>query len=529
MHDLIERIFEYVAAVIQYRWYALMVTAIVCLCGWTAVVLLPDRYESEGRIYIDTKSILQPLLRGLAVDRDVNQEIAALQQLLVTRPSLEEVARRTGLDAGIEDVHQQEGMLAGLRNSIEVGASGQGIFLIDVTRDDPRMAALIAQALIDVFVESSAGLGRSDLDTATRFLDEQIADYESRLHDAEQRAADFKQANFAYLSQPGGFQSGLDSAQRAMRALEASVREVQTELAILKGEMAATPQTIEPTRLQTTSPVAELELKLAQMLTRFTPQHPDVVALRHSIETLKRNGAAGSAAAGGTATVVPNPSYSVIRVKVVDKETELAKLQEQLRSSREEVRTLQSRAYAAPEIEAEMTRLNRDYGVLKSRYEEMLARREEAKLSRNREESGDRVQFRIVDPPRIPIGPQGPPRVILLTAVPVLGVGAGLVFAVLLSMLHGAFMSSKQLTRELGVPVIGQITYVPDDRTVRNRRVNAVAFAALSSGLVAMFLLLIAVESQVGLRKVVETAMSSRSIQPSVELVSRGLGRIFAP
>src|SRR5258708_25675881 len=83
----------------------------------------------------------------------------------------------------------------------------------------------------------------------------------------------------------------------------------------------------------------------------------------------------------------------------------------------DEAKKFEALAASAPTVEAELSTLNRDYGVLRKNYDELIGRREAAKMADAVETTGEKIQFRIVDPPQIPSMPSRPPRLILKSAV----------------------------------------------------------------------------------------------------------------
>jgi uncharacterized protein involved in exopolysaccharide biosynthesis len=94
------------------RWYLLASAWLVSLLGWAVIVILPDKYESEARVYIDTSSLLGPLLRGIAIANNVEREVAFMQRTLLSRPNLQEVARATDLDLEVTTpIELEEGAL----------------------------------------------------------------------------------------------------------------------------------------------------------------------------------------------------------------------------------------------------------------------------------------------------------------------------------------------------------------------------------------------------------------------------------
>jgi uncharacterized protein involved in exopolysaccharide biosynthesis len=86
------------------RWLALGFAWTVCAVGWLAVALMPDRFQSEARFYVDTQSLLTPLLKGISVnadDRSRDQEVAIMQRTLTSRPNLTRIAQMTDLDKSV--------------------------------------------------------------------------------------------------------------------------------------------------------------------------------------------------------------------------------------------------------------------------------------------------------------------------------------------------------------------------------------------------------------------------------------------
>ena len=82
MHEVVRQLLSYLRGMWQYRWYGVGVSWLVCIIGWVVVVLLPNQYEANARVYVDTQSVLKPLLAGLAVQPNVDQQITAVETVL---------------------------------------------------------------------------------------------------------------------------------------------------------------------------------------------------------------------------------------------------------------------------------------------------------------------------------------------------------------------------------------------------------------------------------------------------------------
>jgi len=142
-----------------------------------------------------------------------------------------------------------------------------------------------------------------------------------------------------------------------------------------------------------------------------------------------------------------------------------------------------------PQIESEYTQLTRDLEIYKQKYSEMLARRETASLSGEVESKTDIVDFRVVDPPRVPNKPAWPNRPLLVSVVPLGGIGAGLALAFLLTQLRPTVDSRRQLRDLSNVPLLGMVTMIETDASRRKARRGILLFGA---GALALGLALIA-------------------------------------
>src|SRR5207237_10932312 len=101
--------------------------------------------------------------------------------------------------------------------------------------------------------------------------------------------------------------------------------------------------------------------------------------------------------------------------------------------------------------------LNRDYAILKRNYEELVRRREATQIANSADTKTEKIQFRIVDPPQVPVVPAAPNRALLVSVVLLFGIGAGLGVPVLVMQLDRSFATISQL-RNLGNPILGNVS-----------------------------------------------------------------------
>ncbi len=202
MNEVYAKFISYLNSIWRRRWYVIAISWFLCGAGWTFVASMPDKYDSHARIYVDMDTMLGPLMRGLAVQTNLFQQIDVMHRTLLSRPNLEKVILMTDLDLGVHTDEARETLIESLRQRIRLRQQGQNLFNVAFSDTDPAMAKRVVQAVLQIFVEGNLGASRKDMDSARRFLDDQIRDYEQQLAEAETRLADFKRKNMGFL--PGG-------------------------------------------------------------------------------------------------------------------------------------------------------------------------------------------------------------------------------------------------------------------------------------------------------------------------------------
>src|SRR6478736_2264861 len=159
------------------------------LLGSTIVVLLPNQYESSARVYVDTDSLMGPLLKGIAVQSDLTQQLLVMQNTLLSRPNLVKVVH--SIYPGVDDNNQIEieNISARIKSRTTIEVVASKLFRIVHVESDPRVAKDVVQSLLGIFVDNSLGSDRADVESTRAFIAKQIAFYETELRAAESRIA----------------------------------------------------------------------------------------------------------------------------------------------------------------------------------------------------------------------------------------------------------------------------------------------------------------------------------------------------
>jgi len=513
----------FVQALWRHRWLAVGTAWAVCTAGWIGAAFVPTKYESTARVYLNADPLLTPLLRGLAADTDPGRHLDFMQRTLLSRPNLEQLTRLTDLDTGIRTPAEKEALFKRLASDISVTPITLNLLSLSYRDSDPVVAKNIVQSLLTIFAEKMAGSSRAEMDSAQRFLDGEIASYRDQLRAAEKRRADLaeKYPDIVRGRSPeaaGGDDNGnrLEQARGIVAQLKLELSDAVSKRDTIQKELAAVPTTLtvdHGAQVIVTgghlTPVEErlqeLRRNLDGLLLKYTEEHPDVKAARQAIAQLQveatksSGGAAGQAGSAVTKGQIANGAYDQIKVKLVDAEAVVAAAQRRLTEAETQQAKIEKIAQSAPGVLVQAQDLDRDYSVLKRNYIELVARRESTQIANAADTKTEKIQFRIVDPPQVPVVPVAPNRPLLVTYVLVLGIGAGLVTPLLVMQLDRSFATLGQL-RNLGIPILGSVSRLSIGAAQRRATLQLVGVTASALVLVAVYGTLLMFSS--GLRSV---------------------------
>jgi len=482
MQDIIDLALYYLRAIWVKRWYALTIAWVVCVLGWALVMKLPNQYEASARIHIDTQSFLKPLLRGLTFSTSPSQQIQLMVSTLLSRPNLEKVARMTDLDLQVKTDKEMDALLENLNDNIKLLKQGgaQDLYVITFQDDSRDVAKRVVQAVLTVFVEKTLGENREGSVTAKRFLDSEIKEYEQRLKEAEKRLVEFKRKNIDHLSIGGSdyyqrLQTAMGDVESSKLVLTEAVRQrdsIKEQIEDQEDELSFVFEFSDQESSSTyDNRIAALQSHLDLMFLKYTEKHPDVVTLKSQLEDLeaKRDEELEARAESG-AIEAENPVLQSLKLSYSNAKSQVAALRARVMAHERRVEKLQQLVHTIPAVEGEMSALNRDYDVVKRKYQELLTRREQALLSQKASQTTDDIEFKVVDPARVPFEPAGPPRIIYMSGVLLAGIAIGLAFSLLLALLKPTYSSVRMLALSTGLPVLGTVSLVENSGQITTNR-----------------------------------------------------------
>ncbi|MFC4258518.1 XrtA system polysaccharide chain length determinant [Marinobacter lacisalsi] len=449
-----------------YRYRVL--AAIIFMCVTAGVLGLgyvtPKTYTSEALLYADSSTILKPLLHGSAEVTPIDR-INEAREMLQSRSYLEQVAFDAGLLNGGEDDVQKNSVINRLRNALNMRVSNRNFIELSYSSGSPDQSFRLLSSALNRFVERTSSKKRSESAGAYEFIDAQVKTYKRQLEEAEERLKEFRANN------QDGTQSNVQSRIERLRSdienlkleIQQSEQEVELTTAQLKEEQPYRSVSTGGSMSEVDRKIAQLEDTLSELRLKYHDTHPDIVSVKGQLEDLRARKASGDVGrrSGGSSEVIENPVYEQLRLKLTEAQTDLEVQRKRLTSLERMLEETFERAERVAENQAELSELTRDYDVTKGVYEDMLQRREKARLSMTLDAQGEGVSYRIQEPASYPTQWDGLQLYEVGMAGPFLGGTMVLGLLVALVMFDNRVRSSRTLLTQLpdNIPVLASIPH----------------------------------------------------------------------
>ncbi|MGH7105144.1 MAG: XrtA system polysaccharide chain length determinant [Acetobacteraceae bacterium] len=515
----------------RFRWMAVLAAVAVAIAGWLIIFAMPDRYEAQADVLVDTRTALKPVLQGLATDQDVNVQLNYVRQALLAGPQLSALAEQVGImpATGLGPA-AKEALLDALRKRIDLSVErtpdevatapnlGSTTYGITYQDTDRARALKLVRMLTNSLINETLGGSQQGSEHAQAFLKTQIADYEKRLQAAEDRLAAFKSQHMALMTtQNGGVFDQLQHETQGIEDVNTKIVVAETQRQALQrqlhGDAAvsatdATPM-LTPNGVMvggdTLSQIQQVQAHLNQLLLKYTDKYPDVIAAKQQLAQLQRRRAQeiaalrkGDANAAALSGASANPIYQSIQLALNNVDVTIAELRAELKQHQQKAKELSSLLNTTPQLEAQYAQLSRDYDSNKKQYTALLASYDKARLGEQAGNAGA-VRFELVQPPAVSYSPVWPQRTKLLAVVLLLALGAGGGIAYALNQLRPVVGSPTALRHLTDIPVVAVVGCAFPTATALTTRSQIRRFSFAIACLIIGFVIIV-VLSRLGVR-----------------------------
>ena len=484
MEDFINQLLTSVRGIWKYRWPAIGVAWLVAMAGWIRVASLPDNFQTSARVFVDTQTILKPLLSGMTSVPNVEQQVAIMSRTLLSRPNIERVIRMVDMDLNASTAREHEQQVEDLLTKIKIASTGSyDIYTITYNNANPRLVRDVVQSLLTIFVEGSFKGKKGESQKAVQFIDDQIKTYEDRLVAAENTVKEFKMAHNTLLPRQGiDYGSQLLISADALSGAKLELMEAEQARNAIRSQTTgdepvlgeASPAAIDNPEVD--ARITTLNKNLDALRLQFTELHPDIMAAKRLVLQLEQRKVEENKnrPLNGDPGKNYSPMLQQLKVALAEADAKLAAARVRAQEMGTRHVRLEAQSQAVPEAESQLAQLNRDYQINKENYEKLISRREVAKLSGDLSQTTEMMSFKIIDPPTVPMRPVGPNRALLYSGALLAALIAGMAAALLISQIRPTFLSPAELRTSTGLPVLGTVTmnWTPVQQ-IRRRRGQA--------------------------------------------------------
>lgn len=481
------------------RYQVVLVTifaAIALVVLLAGLFVLPQKYTASTTILAQESDIIRPLLEGRAVPTGVVDRAGMARQVVYGRKVMQGILEAGGwLDEGLSPIEQDK-LVEEIRGNTRITAPRENLVQISYSDSEPHRTFRVTQRLADLFIEESLSTKERESREAYEFISKQVDDYHRKLTSAEDNLQRYRSENAD--AQPG---SATDVNTR-ITALRTQVEQARMELMEQRSREGALASQISGesavTAVQTRESIYRAQLMELQgqhdtLLLNFTEQHPDVVRIRHQMADIqaamrrdaeRQDRSGGDAGALGDAQL--NPLYQELRSRLSEVRREAAATASRMGTSEGLLDQELGRSRRIAASESTLAELTRDYEVNRDIYQDMLRRRENARVSMELDREKRGLTMRIQDPATMPLRPSGlrlahfaAGGLLMALAIPL-----GLLFARV--RFDARVRSARQLERHN--PAWPVLTVVPRYLTAHDRR-RELGRMALSASIFVLVML----------------------------------------
>jgi polysaccharide chain length determinant protein (PEP-CTERM system associated) len=487
MEELLRQVLGYLRGMWRFRWWGLALTWIVGAIGCVVVYIIPDKFESSARVYVDTKSLLLSVMKETGTMPNIDQQIIILGRTLISRPNMAKLINRADLDFTVDNVAQQEALITHLIDKIEIRSSGRdNLYTLSYTDSKPARAQRVVSELTTLFVETGLGDKQVDMDQTKRFLDEQVRVYEQKLAEAEDRLKQYQLKHIDLIDDSeGGLVVKIAAINNQLAEALLTLREAEQEREALYKQTKNSQRDGGIWLPEFDDRIDTLKRALDESRLHYTDEHPEVRNAQRVLADLEAQREARRQEVARDGSVADrsdsNPAIIQMRMELGKADAKVAAARARSQVYQTRLTNAQESGRARTEIEAQLAQLNRDYDINKKKYEELVRQRVDLNVG---EAGPTAIGFKVVDPANRPEKPSAPNRLLLMPLVGLFALAAGGAFMFLISQLKPSFIDARTLGEVLGLPVLGVVSMLATSERKRKRVRGVLAFSGGVAGFI---------------------------------------------
>jgi polysaccharide chain length determinant protein (PEP-CTERM system associated) len=479
--------------------------SVIALVALAVGLNLPKKWDASATILAEESNIIKPLMEGRAFATGVQDQTAIVTQTVLSRKILREVLAFGGwlkpAPAPQPDPREEEQMLAKLRGRIRIESPREGLIRISYHDREQERSYKIANKLAEIYVREATGAKERESREAFDFIDKQVKEYGDKLTESHEKVL----AYYRGQDTPAEAPAPVDPARpkpkvsgEELAALRAEELTLSAQLGQKSKAVVMNPAEIRQAEERARARVIDLQGQLDRLLVSYTDSHPDVRRLKREVtaaqEELLRSQQATSERqrASDAASALDDEVTRAAKARLDQVRKRIAAL------TGSNVRRPRSAAAMAvaqtadPEMrgvghDIKLSELLRRYESTRDIYNDLLKRRENARVSMVLDAERRGLTMRIQEAAEMPVIPSSL-RIMHLTLIGLflaVLIPLGLLFAIV--KLDRRVRSPQQIERLARVPLLVSIAYKPAQKDVVRERSRGLFVILMVAGVFAVY------------------------------------------
>ncbi len=495
---------DYILIVKRRKWSLIGTATLVLLVSVITALVWPPSYKSTSTILIEEQEIPKDYVMT-TVTSFAQQQLQITNQRIMSSTKLLEIIDRVGLYQDLKEKLTTEEIVEKMREDIHLDlinaevmdrqtgrpATATIAFTLSYEGQDlPGMVQKTADVLASLFLEENLKVREKQASETFIFLEEEAKKVKADLEGLETKIKTFKEQHADSL--PELLQVNVQNLQRLEVDVERSqsnLKNLEQQAGYLQSQLASVPTT--DIRMTRKSRLEELKVQLASLTTKFSVEYPDVIKIKAEIAELERMVGEGTPVNDNGGTAQPdNPAYINLAAQLASTQSEIVSVKQQIKDTTAKAADYNRRIDMSTRVEGEYKTLMNEKNTTELKYNDLIRKTMEARVSRGLEKEQKGGRFTLIDPARLPEKPFKPNRLAIMLIGVVLGVGAGFGMLAVREFLDESVRSVGALAAATSFPVLGSIPEIEieQDRINRKRKKIVLLLAIVGIIIAAVFL-----------------------------------------
>jgi polysaccharide chain length determinant protein (PEP-CTERM system associated) len=392
-----------------------IVNAVVLTAGF----LWPKGYTASTSILVDERTIIQPLMQGAAVATDALDRSRNAREVIFGRKIMDIALEHGGWLKTQPSVEERELLIEGIKKRTVISTVGKNILRIEYQDVDPMRALRVTEKFAELFMQESIAAKAAESGAAFAFIEKQTQEYQDKLASTEQELKELRSSTLDVRSgSEGEVTTRLNDLYRRIDTAMQELREAEVKGASLERQVSGEAESTAAISRegQYRARIADLQAKLDTLRLSYHDTHPDIVQVKQQIQDLteginaqrlRREQTKRSGKSEPDESVVNNPVYQQLRREQSQNQASVDALTARIEELQRQLQSEVSRGKRMHSGDARLAELTRDYQINRDIYQDLLRRRENARVSMNMDSDRQGLTFKIQEPATLPLAPTG--------------------------------------------------------------------------------------------------------------------------